>query len=322
MSAILRFVAISILIIFGIAFGLILSQWPSGEVEGQGLNFPQSSSDGSATDIPLQTYMARDGAVLGYREIEGDPANTTVLVHGSGWHSAAYMDLAAGIAAQTGGRVVVPDLRGHGPLADPRGDTDYVAQLEDDLADLLDHFEVDQASLVGHSSGGGLVIRFAGGVHGTRMTRAALLAPFLKYNAPTVRPNSGGWARPLTRRLIGLLMLNGVGITALNGLTVIEFNLPDAIRATVDGQSATQSYSYRLNTGFAPRPDFGADIAALPEFLLVVGEADEAFIADQFAPTMSEYSDLGTYDVLPDLGHLDTLFNQGVAARIGAFLSR
>jgi hypothetical protein len=28
-----------------------------------------------------------------------------------------------------------------------------------------------------------------------------LLAPYLQYNAPTARPNSGGWVRPYTPRI-------------------------------------------------------------------------------------------------------------------------
>lgn len=321
MRSVLFFVLTSIVITFGIALGLILSQWPRGHVSGEGLQFPDRTGTGSATTVVLQTYVARDGTTLGYREVAGDPDNTVVVVHGSGWHGAAYMDMAEGIAAQTGARVLVPDLRGHGPLADPRGDIAYIDQFQDDLADLLDHAEASWATFVGHSSGGGLVVRMAGGTHGDRMKRAVLVAPFLKYNAPTTRQDSGGWAKTLIRRIIGLSMLNGVGITALNGLTVIEFNLPEDVLATEDGQHATLAYSYRLNTGFAPRNDYGADIAALPEFLLLVGAEDEAFIAQEYQPTMSGFSDAGTYEVLPGLGHLDALFAPEVPTAIAAFLA-
>ena len=64
----------------------------------------------------------------------------------------------------------------------------------------------------GHSSGGGLAIRFAGSQYGHKANAYLLLAPFLKYNAPTTQSDSGGWAKPYTGRIIGLAMLNSIGI--------------------------------------------------------------------------------------------------------------
>ena len=42
----------------------------------------------------------------------------------------------------------------------------------------------------GHSSGGGLAIRFAGSQYGQKANAYLLMSPFLKYNAPTTRLNS------------------------------------------------------------------------------------------------------------------------------------
>lgn len=315
------FLLISAGISLAIALGLILSQGPgSGRGGDGGLRFPQGGDGSAATTVPLRPYTARDGTALGYRVVEGDPQRSVVLIHGSGWHGAGYMALAEELARQTGAQIIVPDLRGHGPMAEPHGDVAYIGQFEDDLADLLDHLGLQSAVFAGHSSGGGLVVRLAGGPHRTRIERAVLIAPFLKYNAPTTRPNSGGWAQPLTRRIIGLTMLNAVGISWLNHLTVIEFNLPHSVLATEDGRNATSAYSYRLNTGFAPRADYGADIAALPEFLLVIGAEDEAFLPEAFAPTMQGFSDKGNYRILPDLGHLSILSSDKTAKTIADFL--
>ena len=57
--------------------------------------------------------------------------------------------------------------------------------------------------MIGHSSGGGLVVRFAGGDHGSVLSKAVLLSPFLKYDAPTMRDDAGGWSHVLVRRMIG-----------------------------------------------------------------------------------------------------------------------
>jgi alpha-beta hydrolase superfamily lysophospholipase len=112
--------------------------------------------------------------------------------HGSGWHGMKFHGLAKELATRAD--VVVPDLRGHGVTPHRRGDIDYINQLEDDLADLIKATAQPSQKVVvlGHSSAGGLVVRFAGGEHCEIIDHAVLLAPFLKHNAPTTRENSGG----------------------------------------------------------------------------------------------------------------------------------
>jgi len=83
-----------------------------------------------------------------------------------------------------------------------------------------------------------------------------------------------------------------------------QFNMPKAAREGAYGHLATLSYSYRLNTGFAPRMDYLKDVAALPKFMVIVGSADEAFFADQFEPVMSAASDKGSYHIVDGESHL------------------
>jgi pimeloyl-ACP methyl ester carboxylesterase len=129
-------------------------------------------------------------------------------------------------------------------------------------------------------------VRFAGSKYNDQVAGYLLLSPFLKYNAPTIRPNSGGWATPYTGRIAGLSMLNNLGIRWLNYLTVIEFNMPLEAR---DG-TETLSYTFRMNTAFAPR-DYKKDIAAIYQPVLVAaGTGDESFYADQFEPIFSKYT--------------------------------
>lgn len=131
-------------------------------------------------------------------------------------------------------QVYTPDLRGHGHAPIKRGDIDYVGQLEDDLADFIATIRKAHPHALllmgGHSSGGGLAIRFAGSRYGKLAHGYVLLSPFLKYNAPTMRANSGGWATPYTARIIGLTMLNNVGIHWFDALPAIRFNMPEAFR--------------------------------------------------------------------------------------------
>lgn len=323
-AGILKFAAISVGVYFAIALGLIVSQRPA-KLEGEGgLDFSALSGGETKEAAALEPYPARDGSQRYYRSYASgrDDAPLLVFIHGSGWHSLAYDGLARSIAASGAADVVLPDLRGHGEHPGRRGDIDYIGQFEDDLADLIRIVRKPDQKLVigGHSSGGGLAIRFCGGAYGEMADAAVLLAPYLHYKAPTVRPNSGGWAYPLTRRIIGLTMLNAVRITALNDLPAIQFAFPQSVLDGPQGDTATAAYSFRLNTSYAPRNDYKADIAAMPRFLLVAGSDDEAFVASEYEPVMSAANAKGTYEIIDGLSHLEVIDAPEASRAISGFI--
>ena len=306
-----KVVAVLVLLIAVSPFLLIASDWRKLELAATGESLVFHRTDFGTTSVDLDTFVAPDGSELSLRRYpaEDPKAPLVVMIHGSGMHSGQFERLATTLAANGVADVLVPALRGHGPSPERRGDVDYVGQLEDDLAALIEaEVSADQeVILLGHSSGGGLVVRFAGGAHGAMLDRAILLAPYLGHDAPTTRPNSGGWAHPLLRRYIGLEILNGFGFTALNGLKVVQLNLPGNVKADTEAGPMTDSYSYRLNTSYHPRLELGEDVANLPDTLLIAGADDEAFFADQYQPTMEPYTELGTYHVLPGLRHMDVV---------------
>ena len=314
--------AISLAITFGIALGLIASQRPTelSDTEG-GLDFTRQVA-ATADPLPLLSVPLRDGFAAQVRHLPGpEGAPLLVLVHGSGWDGGQFDAIAPELAEVA--EVIAPDLRGHGARPGRRGDVDYIGQFEDDLADLIAAFAKPDQRVVmaGHSSGGGLVIRFAGGNYGKMIDEAILLAPFVQYDAPTTRPNSGGWARPLTRRIIGLSMINAARIHALDHLTAIQFAMPDEVLNGPEGHRATTAYSWRLNQSFAPRRDWGSDIAALPPFLLVVGTEDEAFVADAFVPTFADHTEKGKYLLVEGKSHLDVVSSPQAINAIKAMLA-
>lgn len=321
---------ISCCIFLLIAVALIVSDQPSERpfALGEGLDFSNTLAI-QLDELPeLETYRARDGASLSYRHYpSSEPGKPRLyLVHGSGWHSLQFHNLAVLLAGEGIADIFVPDLRGHGINPQRRGDVDHIGQFEEDLADLISETgnptNRRAVILAGHSSGGGLVVRFAGGEYGILADGFVLLAPFLKYNAPTTRPNSGGWARPMTRRIIGLTMLNAVGITAFNKLEVIQFNMPQAVLDGPLGHTATTSYSFRLNTGYAPRSDYQADLRAMDRPLLVIaGTLDESFVADQFEPVISEETDTGTYSLVEGTNHLGIVDSPDTKQLIGEWIT-
>ncbi len=298
---------ITILITLFVAVILIFTDPAKTVASNGGLDFATYLADADQSVIapPLLHAAMRDGYNMAYRRFDGPVgAPMLVLVHGSGWHGLQFVRLAQHLSAKA--TVLVPDLRGHGTGPGRRGDIDYIDQLEDDLVDLMTslHEPGQKIVLGGHSSGGGLVVRFAGSDYGQLLDGAVLLAPYLKYNAPTTRQNSGGWATVQLRRQIGLSILNTFGITAFNDKTVIQFSMPDVVMNGPLGDTATTAYSFRLNAGFAPRGDYLEDVAALPRFLLIAGSDDEAFYADKYEETMSAVNDKGTYVIVPGNGHL------------------
>ena len=257
-------------------------------------------------------FTARAGAELNVRTYGDTAPVDLILVHGSAAWNAYLSDLAARLADAGVAVVHTPDLRGHGASPTRRGDVDHVDQLEDDLADLiavLEELNPDRKIVVGgHSSGGGLAVRMAGGAHAEQVDGWLLLAPFLGHDAPTTRPNSGGWARPKLERIIPLSVLNGFGITALNDAIALEFELPESRRTGHE----TLAYTYRMMAAVNPR-GLEADLPRLcAPALVVVGADDEAMVADAYAPAFDEHAPHARVVVVPGAGHLELVAHDAV----------
>lgn len=297
----LTFVVISAVIYFGIATALIFFV-KLQQASPTRLSFNELIFD--YTNLPkLERFKARDGANLYYRYYPSQSDRIIILIHGSGWHSRYFMPLAEFLSSSGLAQVFTPDLRGHGLRPERRGDVNYIDQFEDDLADLITLIRKNNPSATlivsGHSSGGGLAIRFAGSKYRKLADAYLLLSPFLKYNAPTIRSNSGGWAQPYTARIVGLTMLNNMGIHWFDYLPAIAFNMP---KEAQDG-TETLLYSHRLNTAYAPR-NYKKDLVGIQQPILVVaGTADEAFFADKFETEMSKYTKVKVI-LLQDVTHM------------------
>ena len=284
----------------------------------ESLNFERlRSTDPNAAD--LQRMKARDGATLAYAHYPSDNPVKLILLHGSGYHSAYLAPLARHIAQSGAADVYALNIRGHEASGTTRGDIEHVGQLEDDIADFIEHIRVGepQARFVvgGHSSGGALAIRFAASPHGALAVNTLGLAPILGHRAPTALETAGGWAHISLPRIIGLSMLNTVGIHALDHLPTIRFNLPPEFR---DG-SETLTYSWRLMTNFNLHDDFHSDIAALQDTALVlVGRNDEAMNAEAFP---SLFKELGKpVELVDGTDHFSLVIDPDVFGKIGTWL--
>src|SRR5437016_768691 len=169
-----------------------------------------------STMPPLQRFSARDGTELAYRHYPARGPGSekiAILVHGSSGSSVAVHALADALAAR-GIETYAPDIRGHGGSG-TRGDIAYVGQLENDMADLVALVRKasgEPITLLGHSAGAGFALRMASSPVKEEFARTILLAPYLGYDAPTNRPQSGGWASADLPRLFALAMMGRIGV--------------------------------------------------------------------------------------------------------------
>ena len=253
----------------------------------------------------LQRFSARDGTELAYRHY---PARATpvgkiaILVHGSSGSSVAVHALADGLAAH-GIDTFAPDIRGHGGSG-TRGDIGYLGQLEDDLADLVTEVRKSVPAqpivLLGHSAGGGFALRAASAPIQDLFARTILLSPYLGYDAPTNRDNSGGWASPDIPRILALGLLSRIGVSCCEALPALAF----AVRPNSEKYVAS-TYSYRLLRNFATRgykPDL---TAAKHPVTLIAGADDELMQADKYADAVHAVAPAVDVRLIPGVNHME-----------------
>jgi pimeloyl-ACP methyl ester carboxylesterase len=251
---------------------------------------------------PVSHFSARDGAALSYRAYPGEPETVAILVHGSSGTSASMHALAKGLNEE-GATVYALAMRGHDGTG-RCGDIDYVGQLDDDLADFVNALGSrkpgERRILLGFSSGGGFVLRIAGGGYGKLFDRFVLVAPFLRYDAPTVRPGGGGWTNVAVGRIIGLSMLDRLGVHWFESLPVIAFAVAPEMKDVL-----TPFYSYRMLRNFGPHDDYLADLAHAPSsVVLLAGEQDEIFKAGEFAPLLEPVRPDLAVTIVPGINHM------------------
>ncbi|OOG39081.1 alpha/beta hydrolase [Polaromonas sp. A23] len=279
------------------------------------VNDPFAKADFSGVPFPRR-YTARDGTAMAWLHYAAagnvQNARRVVLVHGSSARARSMHVLARALAG-AGFEVAALDMRGHGDSG-PRGQAAYVGQLEDDVEDFMRAVpHAGPSTLLGHSRGGGFVLRFAGGARQALFDRYVLLSPYLRHDAPTARPDDGGWATMGLPRFLGLHFINLAGMTTWNHLPVLNFALDDAARPML-----TPSYSYTLANGFGPHNDYVDDIrGARGAMHIVAGSDDELFRADRFADVFTAAGKTVPVTLVPGVNHMGLTLD---SAALGAVI--
>src|SRR6516162_7599064 len=119
---------------------------------------------------PMGTIKTKDGTEIYYKDWGEGPVVT--FSHGWPLNSDAW-DGQMLFLAEQGFRVIAHDRRGHGRSSQPSSGNDMNGYA-DDLAAVIEALDVKDATLVGHSTGGGEVARYIAR-HGTKRVAKAVL---------------------------------------------------------------------------------------------------------------------------------------------------
>jgi non-heme chloroperoxidase len=171
------------------------------------------------------------------------------------------------------------------------------------------------ATLAGFSAGGGFAMRVAGSPRQRLFQNYLFLSPFISQDAPTYRPDSGGWVSVGLPRIVAISVLNMAGVHWFNDLPVTRFALNEQAKAFV-----TPEYTFALAINFRPQADYVRNIKAieLPGHVLA-GAKDEAFVAERFAEVFRGARSAIPVTLVPDVGHVQlTLQANAIAAAIKA----
>ena len=120
----------------------------------------------------MSMIKTKDGTELYYKDWGSGP----VVTFSHGWPlNADAWDGQMLFLAQNGFRCVAHDRRGHGRSGQTSSGND-MNTYADDLAAVIAALDLDSITMVGHSTGGGEVVRYIGRHGSSRVARAVLIA--------------------------------------------------------------------------------------------------------------------------------------------------
>lgn len=137
----------------------------------------------------MSFFTTKDGTEIFYKDWGPRDGRAVTFSHGwpltaDAWENQMFF------LAERGFRCVAHDRRGHGRSGQP-WEGNHMDQYADDLADLLQHLDLRDVTLVGHSTGGGEVARYVGR-HGTARVAGVVLMGAVPPIMVQTAENPGG----------------------------------------------------------------------------------------------------------------------------------
>jgi len=280
---------------------------------------------------PAGDFEEREVELHGHRAVYRTAGSgpTVVLVHGMVNSSRHWEGVARRLADSY--RVIAPDLIGHGGSATPRGDYSLGAHAAS-IRDLLSTIEVERATLVGHSLGGGVAMQFF--YQFPQRTERLILvssgglghevSPLLR--AATL-PGSAGLLRLATRpQVLSALVAAGAGLRAHGNATGIYLQAVARALAPLQAPGSRRAFLQTLRSVIDAR---GQRVSARDRLyllgdmptLIVWGERDRT-IPITHGLQAHETIPNCRFETLPDAAHFPNLEDaEGLAAVLRDFLS-
>jgi pimeloyl-ACP methyl ester carboxylesterase len=254
---------------------------------------------------PEDRFVDLDGITVRYREW-GRGSPSFLLLHGFGSHSDSWSPVASDLAEH--GRLVAFDRVGFGLTERPvqwEGTNPYGDDAQMDvILGLMDHLEIENPVLVGHSAGGGIALGFAL-AHPERVGGLVLEAPSLRA--------AGGWLRPILgtpqgRRVVRFAArragdrIPSILASAYHDPERLSDEMTDAYRLPLRADAWDLGFAH-----FVAAPRQNVDRAGLEDLelpVLVITGADDTWVDPDETVAMAETIPDSMLQVVSDCGHV------------------
>ncbi|WP_442035794.1 alpha/beta fold hydrolase [Pseudoduganella sp. RAF19] len=229
-----------------------------------------------AGKLTANTITTRDGTVLYYKDWGSGPP--VVFCHGYPLSSDAWENQMMYLA-QHGYRVIAHDRRGFGRSSQPAQGYDYDT-FADDLATLVNALDLKDATFIGHSMGGGEVVRYIARHGAQRVAKVALVAAVTPFLLKT-DSNPGGVPREFFDGFRNAVQADRSQWNKDVSLPYYNYNRPgakasDGVREDYwrQGMNTGMLAAYHAITAFS-ETDFRADLAKITVPTLVLHGSDD-----------------------------------------------
>jgi non-heme chloroperoxidase len=271
----------------------------------------------------MNMITTKDGTKIYFKDWgTGQPV---VFSHGWPLNSDAW-DAQMLFLGEKGYRVIAHDRRGHGRSSQPWNGND-MDTYADDLAALVEKLDLKNATLVGHSTGGGEVARYIGRHGSKRVSKAVLIASVPPLMLKT-KNNPGGLPISVFDQIRAGVVSDRSQFFKDLSLPFYGYNKPDAkisqgVRGSfwLQGMQASIKGVYDCIKAFS-ETDFTEDLKKIDvPTLILQGDADQIVPIDDASRLSAKLVSHSTLKVYPGASHgMCTVNADQVNADLLAFL--